>query len=249
MYQNSKHVFVTGAASGIGRACAHFFMRAGARVSLLDRDEAGLRTTAQMRGSEQEALLWPIDVADKKAVDEAVKTTQNSFGPIDVLINCAAILENWALPVDVTDEVWDEVISINLKGVVYTCRSVIPTMQAGGAIINTSSICGTARACIMRTPYDTAKAGIVAFTRDLAAAYGPQGIRANVIVPGFIDTPMSQRLVKGHEAGARAEEKRIPLRRLGNAEEVARAVVFLASDEASYITGSVLFIDGGLSLV
>jgi 3-oxoacyl-[acyl-carrier protein] reductase len=121
-------------------------------------------------------------------------------------------------------------------------------MGAGSVIINTSSIYGTARACATRAPYDIAKAGIVAFTRDLAVAYGPRGIRANVLVPGFIDTPMSRRLVEGHEERAMAVVERIPLRRLGLAEEVARVAAFLASDAASYVSGSVLFVDGGLSL-
>jgi NAD(P)-dependent dehydrogenase (short-subunit alcohol dehydrogenase family) len=189
------------------------------------------------------------DVADEKAVETAIKTAWSQFGQIDVVMNNAAVLANWGLPHEIPAPLWDEIFAINLKGVVYTCRHALPVMHTGGAIINTASVNGVTRAHASRAPYDIAKAGIVAFTRDLAVAYGPRGIRANVLVPGFIDTPMSRRLVKGHEEAARAEVARIPLRRLGRADEVAQAAAFLASDAASYVTGSVLFIDGGIALV
>jgi NAD(P)-dependent dehydrogenase (short-subunit alcohol dehydrogenase family) len=243
-----KYVLITGAASGIGQASAQVFAQAGARLALLDRDEAGLHMTAQLVGEEQEPLLLSVDVAQQEAVEQAIKIAQSQFGHLDVLMNNAAIVADWGLPADIPDSLWEEVVAINLKGVVYTCRFALPAMGAGSVIINTSSIYGTARACATRAPYDIAKAGIVAFTRDLAVAYGPRGIRANVLVPGFIDTPMSRRLVEGHEERAMAVVERIPLRRLGLAEEVARVAAFLASDAASYVSGSVLFVDGGLSL-
>ncbi|MBV9689565.1 MAG: SDR family oxidoreductase [Ktedonobacteraceae bacterium] len=248
MSLEGKRVLITGAASGIGQASAQIFAQAGARLALLDRDEMGLRATERLLESVQ-PLLLTTDIADEKAVETAIKMALNRLGQIDVVMNNAAIVANWGLPHEISDSLWDEVFAINLKGVVYTCRHVLPVMETGGAIINTASVCGVTRACVMRAPYNIAKAGIVAFTRDLAVAYGPRGIRANVLVPGFIDTPMSRRLVKGHEESARAEEARIPLRRLGRADEVAQAAAFLASDAASYITGSVLFIDGGIALV
>lgn len=244
-----KRALITGAASGIGRACAQLFAQQGARLALLDRNEEGLRATARAREIAEEPLLFSIDVSDEKAVAAAIKTTQDLWGGIDVLMNNAAIVANWGLPHEIPEELWEEVIAINLNGVVYTCRHVIPSMAAGGVILNTASVHGVARAFPARAPYTIAKAGIVSFTRDLAVAYGPRGIRANVLVPGFIDTPMSSRLVQGHEEGARAEIARTPLRRLGRADEVAQAAAFLASDAASYITGSVLFVDGGISLV
>jgi NAD(P)-dependent dehydrogenase (short-subunit alcohol dehydrogenase family) len=249
MSLEGKRVLITGAASGIGQASAQIFSQAGARLALLDRDEAGLYATSQLLESTQEPLLLASDVSDEKAVEMAIKTAWNQFGQIDVVMNNAAIVANWGLPHEIPNTLWDEIFAINLKGVVYTCSHALPLMSEGGAIINTASVCGVTRACAMRAPYNIAKAGIVAYTRDLAVAYGPRGIRANVLVPGFIDTPMSRRLVKGHEEAARAEEARIPLRRLGRAHEVAQAAAFLASNAASYITGSVLFIDGGISLV
>jgi NAD(P)-dependent dehydrogenase (short-subunit alcohol dehydrogenase family) len=244
-----KNVFITGAASGIGQASALLFARLGARLALLDRNETGLHTTSQLLEPCQQPLLLSTDIADQEAVEAAIKMAWSQFGQIDVLMNSAAIVADWGLPHDIPASLWDEVFAINLKGVVSTCRHVIPAMQKGGSIINVSSICGVSRPCATRAPYDIAKAGIVAFTRDLAVAYGPRGIRANALIPGFIDTPMSRRLVEGHEERARAEEARIPLRRLGRADEVAQAAVFLASDAAVYITGSALFVDGGISLV
>ncbi|PZW31899.1 NAD(P)-dependent dehydrogenase (short-subunit alcohol dehydrogenase family) [Thermosporothrix hazakensis] len=239
-----KRVLITGAASGIGQASARLFAEEGAHLILLDRDEAGLHATGKTLPAE--TLLLTVDVADEQAVRAAV---QEAGERIDVVINSAAILANWGAPHEIPEELWNEVFSINLKGVVYTCRHALPLMRAGSAIINMASVCGVTRACTNRAPYNIAKAGIVAFTRDLAATYGPRGIRANTLVPGFIDTPMSRRLVQGHEEQARAEEGRIPLRRLGQADEVARAAVFLASEAASYITGSTLFVDGGIALV
>ena len=245
-----KCVLITGAASGIGQASARLFARLGAHLTLLDRDEAGLQATAQkLEELVEPPLLLFTDVADQQAVETAIKQAEDRFGHIDVLMNNAAIVDNWGLPHEVADHIWDEVLGINLRGVISTCRSVLPAMPAGGAIINTSSINGAIRPFPRRTPYDISKAGIVAWTRDLAVAYGPRGIRANVVIPGFIDTPMTQRFRQGHEESARAEEARIPLRRIGRADEVAQAAVFLASDAASYITGSALVIDGGLSLV
>ncbi len=244
-----KRVLITGAASGIGQASAQIFAQAGAQLALLDRDEAGLYTTGQLLMPLQKPLILPTDVADEKAVETAIEAAMSQFGQIDIIMNNAAIVANWGLPHEIPDSLWEEIIAINLKSVVYTCRHTIPLMRSGGAIINTASIHGVTRAFPLRAPYNIAKAGIVAFTRDLAVAYGPRGIRANVLVPGFIDTPMSRRLVAGHEEAAHAEVARTPLRRLGRADEVAQAAAFLASDAASYITGSILYVDGGIALV
>jgi NAD(P)-dependent dehydrogenase (short-subunit alcohol dehydrogenase family) len=249
MSLKGKHALITGAASGIGQASARLFASAGASLTLLDRDEVGLQATARLLETDQEPLLLVLNVADERAVANAIETSRSRGGPIDIVMNNAAIVANWGLPHEIPTELWEEVISINLNGVVSTCRHVLPDMPAGGSIINTASVHGIARAFPSRAPYTIAKAGLVAFTRDLAVAYGPRGIRANVLVPGFIDTPMSARLVKNHEEGARAEVARTPLRRLGRPDEVAQAAVFLASDAASYITGSTLFVDGGISLV
>jgi NAD(P)-dependent dehydrogenase (short-subunit alcohol dehydrogenase family) len=240
-----KVALVTGAASGIGLATARRLAADGALVAMVDRDKSAL---ADAVVGAEEPLRLCIDVAERGPVAAAVAEVAERCGGIDVLVNSAAIVEDWGLPADVPASTWTEVLAVNLLGTVNVCNAAIPLMGRG-AIVNTSSICGTARACPTRAPYDAAKAGIVAFTRDLAAAYGPRGLRANVVVPGFIDSPMSRRLVVGREEGARAEERRIPLRRIGQPEEVAELTAFLAGDAASYLTGSVIFVDGGLSLV
>ncbi len=249
MHLEGKTLVVTGAASGIGRATALEAAQSGARLALLDRNEAGLQETARLLPADQDVLLLPVDVADEQAVDDAMHYVRDRYTLIDAVINYAAVVADWGLPAELPDSLWDEVLAINLKGIVHVCRSALPAMSNRGAFVNTSSICGTARTCKTRAPYEAAKAAIVAFTRDLAVAYGPRGIRANTLVPGFIDTPMSHRLIAGNWERARAEEQRIPLRHIGQAAEVARVALFLASDAASYVTGSVLFVDGGLSLV
>ena len=247
MPPGSRTTMVTGAASGIGLATARRFAEEGDRLVLLDRDEAGLEEVATDL-SEHELLVLTVDVSDREAVEGAVQAAVVRFGRLDVLVNHAAVLENWGLPAELSEQLWENVLAVNLQGVVHTCSVAIPAMEQG-AIINTASVCGVVRACTNRSPYNAAKAALVSFTRDLAAAYGPRGIRANVVVPGFIDTPMSRRLAVGHAEQAEAERLRIPLRRIGRPEEVAAACSFLASEEASYVNGSSLVVDGGISIV
>lgn len=238
---------ITGAASGIGLATARRFAQAGDGLILLDRDSDGLHRIAEDTQA-CETLALKVDVADQEAVNRAVQTAVERFGRIDVLVNHAAVVDNWGPPADLPGKLWDEVLAVNLRGVVHTCSAVIPAMDRG-SIINTASICGVLKPCANRAPYNAAKAALVAFTRDLTVAYGPRGIRANVVVPGFVDTPTTQRIATGHEAQADAERQRIPLRRSGRPEEVAAACSFLAGEDASYVNGSVLVVDGGMSLV
>lgn len=242
-----KVSLITGAASGIGLATALRFGKAGSRLALLDKDEAGLDELAEHLPHEN-VLALAIDVSDEGSVKLAVRSAVERFGQLDAVVNHAAILDNWGPPAGLPHSLWEEVLSTNLYGVVHVCRAAVEVMGTG-SIINTGSVCGVTRACPSRSPYNAAKGALVSFTRDLSAAYGPSGIRANVVVPGFIETPMSSRLVAGHEDQAEAERKRIPLRRLGLPEEVASACLFLASEEASYVSGSVLNVDGGISLV
>jgi NAD(P)-dependent dehydrogenase (short-subunit alcohol dehydrogenase family) len=238
---------ITGAASGIGLATARSCREAGMRVALIDRDADALERTTADEPSDG-SLVLVADVADRQAIGSAIDEVVGRYGRIDALVNNAAVIDDYGPPAAVSDAVWDEVLAVNLRGVVHTCRAAVDVMRRG-AIVNTASICGTTRAFASRSPYNAAKAAIVSLTRDLAAAYGPRGIRANVVVPGFIDTPMSRRLIAGHEAQADAERQRIPLRRLGDAREVAQTTLFLISDAASYVNGSVLTVDGGLSIV
>jgi NAD(P)-dependent dehydrogenase (short-subunit alcohol dehydrogenase family) len=238
---------VTGAASGIGLETARRLARKGDRLVLIDRNSDGLKKAA-FGIAGHKPLACAIDVGDRAAVETAVQQAIDQFGQLDVVLNLAAVVDNWGAPADLSERLWDDVLKVNLRGVVHTCNAAIPHMQRG-AVVNAASVCGVLRACASRSPYNAAKAALVAFTRDLAAAYGPQGIRANVVVPGFIDTPMSRRLIVGNEEQAEAERQRIPLRRAGCPEEVAAVCAFLASEEATYVTGSIVTVDGGISIV
>ena len=228
-------------------ATARRFAREGDRLVLLDRDAGGLELVASEL-ADHETLALTVDVTDRDAVEGAVQAAVVRFGRIDVLVNHAAVLDNWGPPAELPAQLWEDILAVNMKGVVHTCSAAIPNMEEG-SVINTASICGVFRACPTRAPYNAAKAALVSFTRDLAAAYGPRGIRANVVVPGFVDTPMSRRLVTGHEEQAEAEVRRIPLHRMGRPEEVAAVCLFLASEDASYVNGGTFVVDGGISIV
>ncbi|MGW5677894.1 SDR family NAD(P)-dependent oxidoreductase [Streptomyces sp. NPDC003860] len=240
-----KVCLITGAASGIGRATARVLADAGASILAVDVDEAGLKSLA-----EETALLGirPLDVSDPDAVRDVVLELVARAGEIHACLTFAAVVANWGPPDQINDELWTKVLNVNLRGTTDVCRAVLRSMPPGGSIVTCSSIAGGLKPSPSRAPYTAAKAGIVAHTRDLAVAYGPAGIRVNAIIPGFIDTPMSRRLVRGHEEQAEAERGRIPLRRIGTAHEVAKAAGFLVSDASSYITGTTLVVDGGLSL-
>lgn len=243
---NAQVYVVTGAASGIGRATATLLARSGGQVAALDIDEAGLKSL-----TDDVDLLnhYALDVADATAVGEAVAQVAAGSGRIDGCLTFAATVDNWGPPAELDEQLWDRVLGVNLGGTTNVCTAAIPYLREGAAVVTCSSIAGGLKPSPARTPYTAAKAAIIAYTRDLAVAYGPRGIRVNTIIPGFVDTPMSRRLVRGHEQQAEAERARIPLRRLGTAEEVAEVARFLVSDAASYVTGATLVVDGGLSLV
>lgn len=237
---------VTGAASGIGRATATRLAAAGAVVAAVDIDEVALKElAAESPGVEPHG----IDVADADAVSATVDAVVASHGRIDCCMTFAAIVANWGAPDELDEALWTRVLQVNLRGTTRMCAAVVPHMPAGSSIVTCSSIAGGLKPSSSRSPYTAAKAGIVAHTRDLAVAYGPRGVRTNSLIPGFIESPMSRALVRGHEEQAGAERGRIPLRRLGRVDEVAEAAVFLAGPGSSYINGTTLVVDGGLSLV
>jgi len=236
---------VTGAASGIGRATALRLAGRGAVVVAIDIDETGLKELAD----EIAVDVHAVDVADGPAVYAAIAAVAAQHGRIDSCLTFAAVVANWGPPAELDDALWSRALEVNLRGTARVCAAAVPHMPAGSSIVTCSSIAGGLKPSPARSPYTAAKAGVVAHTRDLAVAYGPRGIRANALIPGFIETPMSHALVRGHEAAAAAEQTRIPLRRLGRADEVAEAALFLADDRSSYINGTTLVVDGGLSLV
>ena len=253
MRLENKVALITGAASGMGQAAAVEFARAGARVAMSDVNEEGLATTAQLV-SDAGGVCISItgSVADSGDVKTMVGRTVDAFGALDVLYSNAAIyLPNRgdAPVVDLDEDVWQRVIDVNLKGVYLCAKYAIPAMirGGGGSIINVSSLAGT-RGSRQSHAYAMAKGGVISLTQSLAVTYGPQGIRANAIAPGAIDTPMVRGAGTLDEAAVRAMMAHLPLARVGLAEEVARVALFLASDDSAYVTGTVQIVDGGFSL-
>ena len=239
-----KVTIVTGAASGIGAAAARLFHAAGAILTLVDRDEAGLRETAAAIGDG--ALVCAADISDAAAVQAAVATTMERHGRLDCAFNNAGIDSfEWAVA-ELPDEEWRRVIEIDLTGVFFCMKHEIVAMRAsgGGAIVNTSSGLGLV-AVANQSAYIAAKHGVLGLTKAAALEYVKEGIRVNAVCPGIIRTPMAQRGIAGNPAVEEALAKIQPIGRLGEPEEVANAALFLLSDAASFITGESLAVDGG----
>jgi len=238
---------VTGAASGIGRAASLLFARAGATLSLIDRDERGLReTAAEVEAGGGEALAIPTDVSDPAAVEHAVAATVARFGRLDRAFNNAGVDSfGWSLAELPHDE-WRRVIDIDLTGVFLCMKYEISAILAagGGAIVNTSSGLGQV-AIENQGAYIAAKHGVLGLTRAAALENATSGLRINALCPGIIRTPMAERGIAGNPAVADALATSQPIGRLGEPEEVAAAALFLLSDAASFITGEALAVDGG----
>jgi NAD(P)-dependent dehydrogenase (short-subunit alcohol dehydrogenase family) len=240
---------VTGGAAGIGRAICLQLAREGAAVAIADRDEDGGRETlALVEKSGGTGLSLRMDVAREADVASAVEQALARFGSIDALFNNAGVELSRALH-DTTTEEWDRVLDVNLKGMFLVSRQVLPVMmrQGRGAVVNTSSISG-----LLGWPgsaaYCSSKGGVIALTRQMAVDYAPHGIRVTCICPGTTLTPMIERLFgleKDPAASRKSIEAMHPLGRLARPEEIAEAALFLASDEASFITGVALPVDGG----
>jgi NAD(P)-dependent dehydrogenase (short-subunit alcohol dehydrogenase family) len=237
----SKVVVVTGAARGIGLAIARRFLAGGWRAALLDIDKATLAAAAKGLGSE--ALALPCDVAEPGQVRAAIEQVAARFGRIDALVNNAGIAVFKPL-LETTYEEWTRVLAVNLTGPFLCTQACAAVMHkgGGGSVVNIGSISGV-RASTLRVAYGTSKAALAHLTKQLAAELGNAGIRVNGVAPGPVDTAMAQQV---HTPAIRADyHDAIPLNRYGTEEEIAAAVWFLCSDEASYVNGQMLAVDGG----
>ncbi|MGI6650010.1 MAG: SDR family NAD(P)-dependent oxidoreductase [Bacillota bacterium] len=239
-----KVAIITGGATGIGRTTALLFAQEGARVVVADYNaEQGRKTVEEIQQGGGSSLFVQVDVSSGTQVQKMVEETVRHFGTVDILFNNAGIGTQGSV-VELAEEEWDRVININLKGIYLGAKAVLPIMIAKkkGAIINNASILG--HVGFPATPaYNAAKGGVVVLTRNLALDYAPYNIRVNAVSPGFIKTPM---VMNGLSEEVREQLAQAhPLGRLGEPEEVAQCVLFLASEAASFVTGISLLVDGG----
>jgi NAD(P)-dependent dehydrogenase (short-subunit alcohol dehydrogenase family) len=247
---SDKVALITGAGSGIGRVAAELFASEGAAVVVADvTADAARDTVTAITSAGGRALAVTVDVADEGQVTDMVGATMDAFGALHVLFNNAGIFPGDDGGVlDTPPSTWDRVMQVNLKGVWLGCRAAVPAMidSGGGSIVNVASFVALMGAATAQVAYTASKGGVLAFTRELAVEYARSGIRANSLCPGPIDTPLLAELL----ADPVRRQRRlvhVPMGRLGRPEEIARAALFLASDESSFMTGSALVVDGGIT--
>ena len=239
-----KTVLITGGSRGIGRASAQLFARQGWNVAVnyLHSQQAAMDLVAELSGEGFEVMACQADVASREQVTAMVREVQDRFGCIEVLINNAGIAQQ-KLFTDITSEDWDAMLDVNVKGIFNCCQAVVPGMisRKRGKIINLASIWGlTGASCEVH--YSTAKAAVIGFTKALARELGPSNIQVNCVAPGIIDTDMNASLLEDDRC--RLIEA-TPLMRLGTPQDIAYALVFLASEQADFLTGQVLSPNGG----
>ncbi|MBI5474487.1 MAG: 3-oxoacyl-[acyl-carrier-protein] reductase [Ignavibacteriae bacterium] len=244
MRLENKVAIITGAGRGIGKATALRFADEGATIAVVDIDEKlGNATAAEVMAKGRKAIFCKVNVADHQQTEEMAKKTHGEFGRIDILVNNAGITRDATLA-KMTSEQFDQVIDVNLKGVFNCTKAVVPFMveKNYGRIINTSSVVGI-YGNFGQTNYVATKAGVIGMTKVWAREFGRKGITVNAVEPGFIATEIVGSVP---EKVLTAIKEKTPLQRLGDPVDIANAYLFLASDEAAFITGAVLSVDGGM---
>ena len=248
MRLQGKVAIITGGARGQGEAEARMFARKGAKVVFGDvLDDEGRRVEAEIAAAGGEAVYVRLDVTDENSWREAVGTAVSRFGKVDILVNNAGIA-SWNAGDDASVAEWDRLMEVNAKGVFLGTKAVIPAMRAagGGSIINISSISGMVGQTNIHPGYNASKGAVRILTKSTAVQHAAEGIRCNSIHPGPVKTPMTERSWSNPE-WLKATERRTPLGRYAEPDEIAYGVLFLASDESSFMTGSEMVIDGGMT--
>ncbi|MDE2403097.1 MAG: SDR family oxidoreductase [Sphingomonadales bacterium] len=247
----ARIALVTGGASGMGEAASLRLAQEGRPVAILDVDGPGAeRVARQIVDAGGKALALQADISRKDQVDAAVAQVRQKLGPVTILVNNAAT-ENFCPFADISEANWDRIMAVNLKGVFLPAQAVLPDMVAAGwgRIVNISAYGAQIGAAEM-AHYTASKGGVISLTRSLAIELGGKGITVNSVSPGFIDTPMARRVIEGGKFSIPAEQlvAGYPIPRLGRPEEIAAACCFLASEDAGYITGQVLGVNGGAAM-
>lgn len=250
MRLKDKVAIITGSGSGIGKAAALIFAREGAKVVVADIDEsAANKTVEEIKAQGGEAIPFQVDVTNESQVKDMAQAVQGKYGKLDVLFNNAG-MQNIGTVLEVSEEDWDKVFDVNVKSVLFCSKHAVPLMieSGGGSIINVGSVAGVVGVPNLAA-YCAAKGAVVALTRNMALDLAAQKIRVNCINPGTTLTPLIQELLKTDdtEEKRKARIAKYPMGRFGHPDEIAAAALFLASDEASFSTGSALHVDGGMT--
>jgi NAD(P)-dependent dehydrogenase (short-subunit alcohol dehydrogenase family) len=249
-----KVAAVTGAGSGIGQAAASRLAEEGCKVAIFDVNEAAAQATAEViRGAGGTALPVRVDVSQEEQVEAGFRAVLAEFGALDILVSNAGIFSGERdRPVDkLPKSVWDEFVGVNLTGMYLACKHGVAAIKATagkGAVVLTGSPTGMSGCTPANVAYGSSKGGVHALARVMAVDHAPDGIRVNVVVPGFTLSPLVRELVADPEV-YKWQIQNIPLKRGAEPDEIAGAVAFLASDDASYMTGSFMFVDGGLTAI
>ena len=250
MRLQGKVALITGGASGMGRVASLLFAAEGADVVLTDlNDGLGEATASEITQAGGQALYVHADVSREADAEAMVGAAVDRFGKLSILYNNAGVMLPADGSVHTTDEsVWDLTLAVNVKGVAFGCKYGVPAMLAsgGGSIINVASFVAWLGAATSQTAYTASKGAVLAMTREIAVEYARKGIRCNALCPGPIETPLLMQLLSDEEKKQR-RFVHIPMGRLGQAEELAKAALFLASDDSSYMTGTSLIVDGGIT--
>lgn len=251
MRLQDKVCLITGAGSGMGQVAARMFAAQGAKVAVCDiRDEAGQQTVEQVQEKGGDARFISCDVSNEHSVSSAVNELMDTYGKVDVLYNNAGIMpaEDESV-IHTSEEVWDRVMAVNVKGIFLTCKYVIPEMmkQRRGSIINIASFVAFMGCTVPQDAYTASKGAVVSLTRSLAVQFRPHGIRTNAICPGPIETPLLMDWLVKDEAARQVRLSRQPSGRFGKPEDIVNCAIYLASDESDWTNGAIMNIDGGIT--